>query len=276
MQTFSQRKGIKPVSSHLQVESMDENLRNSIWNVLDVVAWGAPGFMGDVNRYGRIVVFSQQLWANFYKLPIDRRPTHPAVLLEYIRDTYFGYSWNEVYDFLQFIIQPELALPKTLPKYLNEIFERESAGYRIVANVIVDVTAGEEVAMLEEAIRDTAFSPISNHLRRALELLADRTNPDYRNSIKESVSAVESIAKIAANDPTATLGSALRALEKNGKMHQALRDGFLKLYGYTNDADGIRHAMMEESTLTSADAKYFLMSCTAFTNYLKAQLATSS
>lgn len=55
-------------------------------------------------------------------------------------------------------------------------------------------------------------------------------------------------------------------------MHTALKEGFLKLYGYTNDEDGIRHAMLEEPKLTAADAKYFLMSCTSFANYSKAQL----
>jgi len=34
------------------------------------------------------------------------------------------------------------------------------------------------------------------------------------------------------------------------------------------DEDGIRHAMLEESTLTLADAKYFLVSCSAFITYL--------
>ena len=44
------------------------------------------------------------------------------------------------------------------------------------------------------------------------------------------------------------------------------------LYGYTNDADGIRHAMLEQPNLTAADAKYFLISCTAFVNYLKSKV----
>ena len=46
----------------------------------------------------------------------------------------------------------------------------------------------------------------------------------------------------------------------------------MKLYGYTSDEGGIRHAMLDEPNLTSADARYFLLSCTSFVNYLKAQL----
>ena len=38
------------------------------------------------------------------------------------------------------------------------------------------------------------------------------------------------------------------------------------------DANGIRHAMLEEPNLKAADARYFLLSCTSFVNYLKAQI----
>ena len=116
------------------------------------------------------------------------------------------------------------------------------------------------------------YRPVSEHLARALQLLGDREQPDYRNSIKESISAVESMAKIVTKNDGATLGDALRVLEKNDEIHPALRNGMSNLYGYTNDADGIRHAMLEQPNLTAADAKYFLISCTAFVNYLKSKV----
>ena len=34
-------------------------------------------------------------------------------------------------------------------------------------------------------------------------------------------------------------------IEKNGKIHGSLKAVFLSLYGYTSDADGIRHAVIE-------------------------------
>ena len=72
--------------------------------------------------------------------------------------------------------------------------------------------------------------------------------------------------------PKATLAEALKAIEKRGKLHPSLREGFSKLYGYTNDAGGIRHAMLDEPNLSMADARYFLLSCTSFINYLKSGL----
>ena len=71
----------------------------------------------------------------------------------------------------------------------------------------------------------------------------------------------------------ATVRRMFLELEKNGKIHPSLKEGFSKLYGYTNDGDGIRHAMLDEPTLTQGDAKYFLLSCTSFVNYLKFALS---
>ena len=101
-------------------------------------------------------------------------------------------------------------------------------------------------------------------------MLSDRKNPDYRNSIKESISAVETICKRISKNPKATLGDALNELVKNGKIkfHGAIQSAFKNLYGYTNDADGIRHSLMEEESLDQEDALFMITSCSAFVNYL--------
>jgi len=109
-----------------------------------------------------------------------------------------------------------------------------------------------------------------------LDMLADRFSPDYRNSIKESISAVESVAQIITDDSFATLGSALKVIERKGTMHPALKASLSSLYGYTSDADGIRHAMLKASSLCFIDVKFMLVACSAFINYLikKAQDAS--
>jgi hypothetical protein len=177
-----------------------------------------------------------------------------------------------VYDFLEFLVHTFSRQKPRLPDYLNTILTRELAGYRFIDGHVVDITDEQERAMLEEALGDTTFVAVSAHLARALELLSDRTNPDYRNSIKESVSAVEAMARIIADAPKATLGEALKVLERVGHLHPALKEAFSKLYGYTSDEQGIRHAMLDEPNITQADAKYFLLSCTSFVNYLKANV----
>ncbi|MGH6983986.1 MAG: hypothetical protein ACREEI_07150 [Stellaceae bacterium] len=51
-------------------------------------------------------------------------------------------------------------------------------------------------------------------------------------------------------------------------IHKARQDAFDKLYGYASDADGIRHALLDEEKLTYEDAQFMLVTCSAFVNYL--------
>ena len=45
-------------------------------------------------------------------------------------------------------------------------------------------------------------------------------------------------------------------------------EAFLSLYGYTSDENGIRHGGIDFTNAPSEDAKYMLISCSAFINYL--------
>ena len=86
--------------------------------------------------------------------------------------------------------------------------------------------------------------------------------------MKESISAVESLAKHLSGNPSATLGECLKALEKSRSLHPALKNAYSSLYGYTNDSDGIRHALMDKDNLGKADARFMLVCCSAFFNYM--------
>ncbi len=112
--------------------------------------------------------------------------------------------------------------------------------------------------------------PVTQHFKTALELLSDRTSPDYRNSIKESIIAVEAISKLITGNSGTTLGRALATIESQGQvqLHTKLKDGFINLYGYTSDAHGIRHALKDDEHPAFEDARYMLVSCSAFVNYL--------
>ena len=100
--------------------------------------------------------------------------------------------------------------------------------------------------------------------------MADRESPDYRNAIKEAISAVEAAARVITGDRKATLGKALKAMKKQQrvKIHPALEKAYITLYGYTSDEDGIRHGMAEEPDIGYEEAQYMVISCSAFVNYM--------
>ncbi len=272
MKSFSQRKNLKPVLEIIQADSMNIDLRNSIWNALDSAIWTTKGFAWAQYGEAEITPFSQILWFDYFKKPIDSRPDGNSKILEELRAYFFGCKWFEVYDFIEFVVAYYERQKPFLAEYMNQILARELSAYRFVSGHLTDIMDTQELEMLEQALGDSKFAGVTAHLRRGFELYADRKTPDYRNSIKESISSVEAMARIVAENPKATLGDALKIIEKRGLLHPALKDGFLKLYGYTSDEGGIRHAMLDEPTLTPADARYFLLSCTSFVNYLKAQL----
>jgi hypothetical protein len=180
--------------------------------------------------------------------------------------------WHRTYSLLEFIIDnaPGKAAIRERCIYLcNEAFAIENSAYRFVAGKLTEITSPEEIDEIESAISGTSkYSGVTIHLQTSLGLLTARQNPDYRNSIKESISAVESLAKKLVGDDKATLGQALKILETKHNLHGSLKSAFLTLYGYTSDASGIRHALLDNATApTKADARFMLICCSAFINF---------
>ena len=136
---------------------------------------------------------------------------------------------------------------------------------------LAPITSEIEINEIKTALSNTdKFFTTSEHINKTLEHFSNKINPDYRNSIKESISAVEATCCIICGSENATLSQALKAIEKSNaiELHHALKSSFDKLYGYTSDGDGIRHALSSESNLSEEDARFMLISCSAFTNYL--------
>lgn len=150
------------------------------------------------------------------------------------------------------------------------------SAYRLVGETLAPITGQQELEAIQDALElKDALKPVRVHISTAVKFFADRKAPDYRNSIKESISAVEAVCSIIVGS-SATLGQALKELEAKGvPLHGALRSAFSSLYGYTSDADGIRHALLDESTLDFDDAKFMLVSCSGFVNYLVAKASKS-
>ncbi len=164
-------------------------------------------------------------------------------------------------------------MSKRFIEICNQTLESELSAYRFAGDKLIRITNEQELETLQKALElPDSLKPVKDHLKAAIDLFSDRENPDYRNSIKESISAVEAACVILTGDTKATLGQALKKLEDKGiKLHKALQSSFSSLYGYTSDADGIRHALLEESSLDFDDAKFMLVSCSAFVNYLAAK-----
>jgi hypothetical protein len=273
---FSQRIGQTPVRTALQVEQMDTQLKNRIWNTV------IDDFLEKINNYASSYEKSQKaevcevIWKEFFGHMIDEIPsyqgggTYVSGVISYLKEWYRKAKWYEVYDLVEFIVRIDKILQLDFVDKCNQALERESSGYRIIESKVVQITSEQEIEEIERALSiDYKWQPVTIHLQTALNFLADRNNPDFRNSIKESISAVESLCIIITGDKNATLGKALGIIETKWKLHGALKNAFSSLYGYTSDAGGIRHALLEDDIeVTGQDARFMLISCSAFVNYL--------
>ncbi|MFA6186439.1 MAG: hypothetical protein WC770_04395 [Phycisphaerae bacterium] len=270
---FSQRKGYKPFKSLIQKDAVDEALRHGLWDSLHLHLWERVKY--DYNRYGKLEYSNlsslfQRYQHGYFKQPLDTLPELFDYALRDVRTYFFECKWFEVYDFIEFTVRsaPDEFVDGFV-KFCNYVLERELSAYRIVNHQIVEISSKEEVDSIEDAVKNTSkLKGVQAHISSAIAHLSDRKNPDYRNSIKESISAVESLAKTLTGNEKATLGSALKIFEEKANIHPALKKSLSELYGYTSDEDGIRHAILDEPNLTFVDAKFMLVACAAFINYL--------
>ncbi len=271
---FSERIGKTSSAKLLQLESMDEDLRIGLWNTIKI------SFLDDFEKqsYGQETYyqgFAKIIWTKFFKLPIDKLPTNNFRTEEIIRDKFFKYEWFEVYDFLEFLANLDDGTYRTrnLIESSNNILEEEFSGYRFIGNLICPISNTLEIEEIEEALSQnisfTSLNGANIHLNNALEKLSDKKNPDYRNSIKESISALETTCRILTDE--STLGKALNALNSKGiEIDEQLKSGYEKIYAFTNNKQsGIRHAIVDEhKTPDFDDAKYILLLSSSMINYL--------
>ena len=268
--TFSERLGFRQKTEIIQLTSMDDALRAGLWNSVHLTI-----LEKEENRYDNSLEnsnmkwFFRSIWHNHFKRPVDTLPYSFKESVKQLREEFFNCKWNECFDLVEFIASVAGEWKDEYLKFSNRVLEKNLCGYRFIGITLSPVSTPEETAEVERALTNKSLnSGARAHLQSALKLLADRESPNHRNSIKESISAVESTCQQMTGNPKATLGDALKILERSGSLHSALKTSFSSLYGYTSDADGIRHAMMDDSRLTSADSRFMLISCSAFVNYL--------
>jgi hypothetical protein len=221
--------------------------------------------------------------AAFFKLPLDTRLSftggyHPEKsAYNFFREFFFTRQWYEVFDFLEFVFKHLLERQANeLRDFCNGLLEDENSAYRILDNEVVEITDETEIRAIEDAL-EIRIQPVAKHLRHSLELMSDRKESDFRNSIKESISAVEAYCQSIDGDPKATLGDAIKKVKISVSIHPALEKGFSAIYGYTSDSGGIRHALADDDEIPSyADAKFMLVACSSFINHLLTKTAEAS
>lgn len=278
MALFSERYGYTKPSDIIIRENITPEVLNAICNCIDDLIDKLDVIDNTIHSTGStFAIIEQEIFIHYFNQ---------------LRSNYkFGFSikylqtatseWYKKLDILELILKYLKLISNDGDYYYNEAynnfveslnteFKRLNFGYYIIEDKITEVTSEEEIKTIETALT-TSNSNIREHLSRALELYSKRPVADYRNSIKESISAVEAISRNITGENVLNF----KKMEKKGVIvPTVLRKAFECLYGYTNDrTTGIRHALMDDTNAPQAEeALFMLVSCSAFINYLNKKI----
>ena len=282
--TFSQREGYESMPEPMSSGELSTDLRKEIWNEtrrllllmrakspLDIAFFGAGDFGEDATRV------IERIMGKLQNTTEDEISTDFDVVQDTFKNHILDSPFNVVLDLVESILYeiPKLKIKKD--RFSTEIrrsFEKHSATYRLDTSSLpprffarCTKMQGEATRSAIETIRASGMEGADTHLREAATHINGRR---FADSIRNSIHAVESVARTI--DPRAkTLGPALDSLQKSGLLkHPALKEAFSKLYGYTSDEQGIRHALLDKGSpdVDLDEAMFMFGACASFAAYL--------
>jgi hypothetical protein len=269
---FSEREGYRAPKLALTEEEIPDGLRNKIWTAICSTYFDKTGKSSGYgstysNEFGTV---TDNLHFGFFERPQDARHRNPSEQLKVFRDWYFGCSFPDFYDFVEYLsgIRSSDIQRSRYETFCNRIFEQEKSVFRFANHLITKIVDSEEIKEVELAAPGNNPLNVRIHIDQALKHYRDRHKPDYRNAIKEAISVVEAACNYVTERKNSVVADDLKDIAKHHGLHSGFQKGLSQIYGYTSDAGGIRHSLMDADNLQETDARFMIVACSAFANYL--------
>lgn len=279
---FSDRMGITKPKEIIQIKDMDESLRNGLWNCFlehfakQIVQRTITGYEGiQWTNFGRNLYI--KIYKNLLSKPIDEIGINPELEIAKLRKMFLlEWKYYEVYNFCEFLAKYGGLNSHEASQFTNEcnnILRINLSGWTFIGNNLSSISSEEEVKSIEEAISSKGnLKESADHYKKALELFSKKPSPDYKNSIKESCSAVESLLQNITGKESFTLGQCISEMRKNTAFddEKLLLDALDKIWGFASQF-GIRHANNpnKKSNIGFEEAKLCLILSSAVINFFK-------
>ena len=272
--TFSQRNGYRSLPEPLKVGDLPSKARNQIWNILysclEEATQGGFGTRSPLTAHWRQI--AKAVHTDYFDEPADEWDPSLAFTVDVLKPLVFEGPFNEVLDLLEFIMRCS-ACPPYFILAVEFMLKKQQVAYVVsttdIPTIIPATTEFEGVQILDAmaTLTEAGLEGAQAHLRDAVA--ATRRN-DWAASIRDSIHAVESVAKQLSHQGASSLGPALQTIEQHGALHPALKDAFKKLYGFTSNEQGIRHALFDQGTANvgANEALFMLGACASFASYL--------
>lgn len=275
--TFSQVQGIEPLPQPLKLNDLPRSIRARLWTV--VFMYMSTSKVDDYGKRTRHGVYLGGDWRqilldvnlDLFDEPPDEFDGVFSKQTDRVKRFIYGNQFNRVFDFLQCVMRHRTC-PTRFPEDIAKVLVDGLAAYTVVPDpwTIIPRATPEEGAAVERALgglKDAGLEGARSHLLKAGESL---TGGKFNDSVRESIHAVESVARTLDLKGSTSLKQALSALGKRGTtIHPALKKAMLQMYGYTSDKQGIRHASLGGDTEVGLPEALFMFgACASFVTYL--------
>lgn len=263
--TFAQAEGAAELPRQLRSGEISAELRALLWQAFySSISYSTSN--GHVRHPWRSILFVKHV-AYDYKMA-DEFSDNSGKIIPGLKSIFEGGNHIRLFDLVQWFLRAP-QIPPSIAKSVAAALETTRSAYRVVDNdTIVPIGSELEAASLSRALESLSGSEFGGaraHLKTAAGHL---TGGRWADSVRESVHAVESVARVI--EPSPGLGRALAKLEKDKRIHAGLKAGFGSIYGYSSDEQGIRHPLVDddEASVDEADALFMIGACASFVTYL--------
>ncbi len=267
---FSQRTGLEPIPPQLKLGEVSAELRRLLYYCisLEIDRESYSGYSSAVfnDKWRRVAM---DLHVLFFKQPADKFGYGAHQNEQRLNVFIQGANIGQLCNLVEFFVRHP-GCSGELKRELADAFVTARAAYRVFdSKYIAAIGTEEQAAAFERAIADAEAENATAARKQLVAAGVALRNSDWAGSLRESIHAVEAMA-VRLAPGTNTLGAALKLLEQRGHLHGGLRAAFDKLYGYSSDEKGVRHALVfgDEAQVDEADALFMLGACASFVSYL--------
>lgn len=277
---FSTRIGITDSVKQIQIDSMDKELRNRLWNVYsELIFNGLKSFDSLNKKYIILDKYFNSLWHNYFKKPVDDIDKFVSVNYNDIKKYFFNASWYNIYEFLEFSIifisNHENKFQGFLSDVIievNRVLTEEYSGFRLTNGVFCPITNDFEIKSVNDTFeyfkKGLKLQIVNKHFGEAICLISKKPEADYRNSIKESISAIEALCRVFLSSDKSVLSDSLKIMASKNMfdIYPTILSSIDKLYSFSSTV--ARHAEVSDYCCKFEDAQFMLISCSSIINYL--------
>lgn len=161
---------------------------------------------------------------------------------------------------------------ETYRRRVNELFAEDRIGWRLDENSElrreIPAVLSRKMEAAEKSLEDE-FEPARENFKKAQRYIYEYPS-DPENSIKEIVSAVESVGKTLYTN-TSTLGDVVKVIRKSDDIPTLLVSMIEKFYAFASSEPAVRHGSSKPSKILIEDAEFCLLVGVALIRYLIAK-----